>query len=89
MEPIRINYQEALLYAALINAGIGLVLGLIPLVLGIVKGKLKYGILGLISSILGGAIFGIFLSIPAAVVFIWLVLKNPAVDAQTMDSENN
>ncbi len=100
MEPVRLNYQEALFWGTVINAGIGFALGLIPLVLGIVKRNFKYGILGHVSSTVGGALLGIFLSIPAAAIFTWLILKNPrasnnaasepdAADAQALDSDNN
>ncbi|MBC7901480.1 MAG: hypothetical protein H7070_15660 [Saprospiraceae bacterium] len=99
-QPIRISYQEALMYAALLNAAIGFLFGLIPLIFGIIKGRLKYGILGIISATLGGAILGIILSIPAAAVFTWLIVRSlrssgdfapdsKIADAQALDSEDN
>jgi hypothetical protein len=75
MEPIRLSTQEAVLYVMLINAGIGLVFGLIPLALGLVKKNTKYGIYGIVTCIIGGAAIGIFASIPAAVIFSWLIIR--------------
>jgi hypothetical protein len=81
MEPIRLSTQQAYLYGMLITAGIGFVIGLAPLIFGIVKGKLKLGVLGLLASTVGGALLGLLLSVPASAVFIWLILKKPALPA--------
>jgi hypothetical protein len=78
MDPIRLTTQQALLYALLINAGIGFVIGMIPLILGFAKGKVKLGVFGLLAATIGGGILGLLLSIPAAVIFVWLILKSPA-----------
>ena len=93
MEPVRINYLEALLYGALIGGAIGLILGLIPLILGIAKGKTKLGLLAIVSSIVSGLIWSL-LPIVTIIVFIWLILRNPQsstvpIDTQAPDSENN
>lgn len=76
-EPLRITYKEAILYAALLQAIIGLLLGLIPLIVGIFRKKAKLGVLGLVASTVGGAILGLFLSVPAVGLFLWLILKKP------------
>jgi hypothetical protein len=81
MDQIRLTPQEAWLYTVLIGAGFGLVLGLIPLVVGIVKGKAKLGAIGLVASIACGAILGILLALPAAAIFVWLIVKRPAAPA--------
>jgi hypothetical protein len=76
---------EALLWSALINAGIGFAVGLIPLAIGFVKGNKKYGLLGLVCSIVGGAILGVLLAVPCAAIFTWLILrssKNKTGDSQ-------
>ena len=65
----------------LITAGIGFVIGLVPLIFGLVKGKLKLGVLGLLASTIGGALLGLLLSVPAAAVFIWKIMKKPAMPA--------
>lgn len=77
-DQIRLSTQEALLYAMLITGAVGFVIGLIPLILGIVKKKTKLGMLGLLASTIGGALLGLLLAVPAAVIFIWLILKKPA-----------
>ena len=94
MEQIRLNYWEAILIATLIGVGIGILLGLIPLILGIRKGKKRLGVYGLISSTVGGALSGI-LSLIIVGIFIWLILKQPdtdsvrdASDSQQFDSKD-
>jgi hypothetical protein len=77
MDGIRLTTQQALLYVALINGAIGLVIGLVPLILGIVRKKVRIGLYGLLASTIGGALLGLLLSIPAAVIFVWLILKKP------------
>ena len=95
MEPVQLNYQEAFFWGIIIHAGIGFVLGLIPLIIGIVKRNFKYGIFGHVAATVGGAVLGIFLSVPAVIIFTWLILKNPRPsqnfesDAQALDSNNN
>jgi len=72
IEPLKVSYYQI----ALLGAGLGFILGLIPLVFGFIKGKAKIGILGLLGSTIGGAILGIFLSIPVIGVCLWLILKD-------------
>jgi ABC-type tungstate transport system substrate-binding protein len=58
-----------------LGTAVGFVAGLIPLVLGLIKKKAKYGILGLLCSTIGGLILGIYLILPVLIVFIWLILR--------------
>lgn len=84
MQPIKITTNEALVYIAAINLGLGILFGLIPLVLGFIKKERSYGVFGFLGSVIGSAILGIFLSVPVAAVFTWLILrraKNAAVGA--------
>ncbi|CAN5683647.1 hypothetical protein BH18ACI1_BH18ACI1_19820 [soil metagenome] len=76
MEQIKLSYSEAILYITLFNMGLGILFGLIPLILGFYKNNRKYGVFGFFCSIVGGAVLGIFLSIPVAAVFSWLILRN-------------
>jgi hypothetical protein len=85
MEPIHITNNEAIVYFALVNAIVGFVLGLIPLGFGVFRGKVKLGILGIVSSIWGGAILGVFLSIPAMALFTWLIIRNPSTTNTTTE----
>jgi hypothetical protein len=75
MEEVRLTGNEALLYF-LIPAGIGFLLGLVPLVAGLMKGKQRLGVWGLITSTVGGALLGVILSIPAMAIFTWLIVRD-------------
>lgn len=87
MDEIRLSTREAYLYGTLITACIGFVIGLVPLVLGIVKKKIKLGLLGLLASTIGGALLGLLLAIPAAAIFTWLIFKKPAGAPSTGSGE--
>lgn len=76
METIHITTREAILYFALINAAVGFFLGLIPLCFGFFRGKKKLGVLGIISSTVGGAVLGIYLVFPIIATFMWLIIDN-------------
>ena len=65
------------LQLTLIGMGVGLILGLIPLILGIIKGKKKLAIWGLVASIAAGTIQSL-LALITVIVFIWLILRNAA-----------
>lgn len=60
-----------------INIGLGLALGLIPLSVGLVKKRAKVGAAGLAACVIGGAILGVFLSLPACIYFTWLAVRQP------------
>jgi hypothetical protein len=68
--------NEFILYAILANGVIGGILGLIPLIAGIKKGKRRLGFLGLAASAAGGLLLGLILSVPAAAIFTWLILRH-------------
>ena len=84
MDPNTLTPQQLIIFGVLINAGIGLALGLIPLILGFVKGNVKYGVYGLLASTVGGAILGILLSTPAAIVFSWLIVRGAMKPAEVI-----
>ena len=75
-----------MMYAALFNAGIGLVVGLVPLILGFVKGNIKFGVVGFLACLVGGTILGIILSIPSMVVFSWLIIRGARSKAEETGS---
>ena len=52
----------------------GVVIGLIPLIIGIVKEQRNLGIIGLVSCTVGNLILGLFLSIPIALIFSIIIL---------------
>jgi hypothetical protein len=65
------------LQMVLIGMGVGFILGLIPLVLGIIKGKKKIALWGFVASIAVGAAWSLF-SLVAVIVAVWLILRKPA-----------
>jgi hypothetical protein len=77
MEQIQLSPKEFIIYGALAGAALGFILGLLPLILGIVKGKARLGLIALLCSVVGGAIF-ILLSVIPVVIFTWMILKKPA-----------
>lgn len=82
MEEFTITYTEAYLYTALINAAVGFVLGLVPLLFGYFSGKLKIGLLGIIIATFGGSLLGVFLSVPAMAISTWLIVRAKKREAQ-------
>jgi len=82
--------RENFLYLTLIAAGIGLLLGLVPLVFALRKGKTGLGLLAnLICTVLGAV--QPLLALLAAGIFTWVVLRKgspgkPGEAAPTSDS---
>lgn len=68
----------SLVQTVLFGAAVGLVLGLVPLISGVLKGKLKLGLIGFVASVVGGSIFALLLALPVSAIFTWLVLRRPA-----------
>jgi len=87
MEPINVTTRDFYIYALLINAAMGFLLGLIPLVFGMLKGQRKYAFMGLILSVVGGAILGLLLAIPVAAIFTWLIFSKSG-KAQTSTTDD-
>ncbi len=86
MEPYRISYNELLLYVFAAGIVIGILLGLIPLILGIKKKNRKYGMYGFVGSVIGGAITPI-ISIIVVAIFSWLILRNSKAEIQPSANE--
>jgi hypothetical protein len=84
--PLQLTRQD-LMYVAMIGAGIGLILGLIPLVLAIRKGKIKLGLLAIVLSTIGGAL-SVIVSVVVVAIFIWLILRKPASIAADRGSDS-
>ena len=74
MEELRIGLWGLLIA----NIVFGFLFGTFPLVAGLLSGNKKYAFLGFVISVAGGAILGVFLSYPLAMIFLWLILKKPA-----------
>ncbi len=60
---------------ALFGAVLGALLGLIPLILGIIRKRTKIGVLGFLAAIIGNALLGILVSIPIIGLCVYLILK--------------
>ena len=59
-----------------VNVVLGILFGMFPLVVGILRGNQKRGFLGFVLSIGGGALLGILLSFPLAMIFVWLLVRD-------------
>lgn len=70
----------------LIGGGLGLMVGLIPLIFGFVKKNLKFGVFGFLGSIIGGALLGLILAIPVAGIFTWLIVRGSKSTAESGSS---
>ncbi len=76
------------MYATLLNAGFGFILGLVPLITGIVRRSFKFGILGFVLSTVGGAILGLILAVPISAIFTWLIFRGPKPGVDNHPSES-
>lgn len=77
MQPIKLTTTEAILYITILNIGLGILLGAVPLILGFIRKERSYAVFGFLGSIISGAILGLYLSIPVAAIFTWLILRKP------------
>jgi hypothetical protein len=59
-----------------VNVVLGFLFGCFPLVAGILRGNQKRGFLGFVLALAGGAILGILLSFPLAMIFFWLLVRD-------------
>ncbi len=67
--------QQLFLVGMAFGAITGLLLGLVPLFLGIRRGKRRLGIIGFFVCLIGGTGAGLLISIPALLVFTWLIVR--------------
>jgi hypothetical protein len=85
---MRITQTEFIIYLAIAGAIIGLLLGLGLLLLGYKKDKTKLGVIGLLSSFVGGPISPI-ISMVVFGVFTWLILKKPTAEGSNVSDISN
>ena len=78
MESVKLSFEQLQYYIILINVILGFLFGMFPLLSGIKMNNRKFGIYGFIGALIGGAILGVFLSFPIALVLTWLILKKPS-----------
>ena len=60
-----------------VNIVLAFLFATFPLVAGILRGNQKRGFLGFVLALVGGALLGILLSFPLAMIFFWLIVKEP------------
>lgn len=77
MEDFKVSMEQVRNYIILINIVLGILFGTFPLLLGIKMNDRKNGVFGFVGAVIGGAILGVFLSYPIAVIFSWLIMKKP------------
>jgi hypothetical protein len=71
MDPTKMTMVQQIL----IGAAVGLVVGLVPLIAGILKGKAKLGLTGFVASIAGGSVLALLLAVPMSAIFTWLIFR--------------
>lgn len=76
MEQIQLTTREAVIWVMAINAIVGFVLGLIPLLFGYFNKNTRTGLAAITITTIGGAILGVFVSIPATILFTWLIVRS-------------
>lgn len=84
MQEIHLTTREAILYLALIGTAAGLIMGLIPLIYGWRKGKTRLGVIGLIVSMIAGAIW-IVLPLLVILIFIFLIGRKDPLDSTSKE----
>ena len=84
MDPTKMTTLQLMM----IGGALGVVIGLIPLITGIVKKNLKFGVFGFLGSILGGALLSLILAIPVAVIFTWFILRNARGNSELQVNDN-
>jgi len=87
MGQLNISYNELIFYTTLVNIALGFLFGSFPLICGLKMKNQKYGFFGFIGSVIGGALLGVFLSFPIAIVFTWLILKS-SVAKESVEAVN-
>lgn len=75
MEDLRITYRELGYYVVYLNIILAVLLGSLPLIAGLMLKSAKRAWIGFILTVIGGALLGVFLSYPIAVIFLWLIVR--------------
>ncbi len=60
--------------AAVVGLIVGAIAGLAPLIAGYFRSRLALGVIGFVASVVGGAILGLLLAVPVALVFTLVIL---------------
>jgi hypothetical protein len=86
MQDLRLTYNDLIIYLGIANTILGFLFGLFPLIVGLKTGNRKYGVIGLIASIIGGFLLSVVLAFPVALIFTLLALRPVRVTTLTPDA---
>ena len=64
-----------------VNIVLAFLFATFPLVAGILRGNQRRGFIGFALSLVGGAILGILLSFPLAMIYFWLIVRDQTTEA--------
>jgi hypothetical protein len=66
---------EQIAFGLIFGTIAGLLVGVVPLIVGVKKNQTGLGVGGFFATAISGALFGLILAIPIASVFTWLSVK--------------
>jgi sulfite exporter TauE/SafE len=67
--------MEFNLWVLLRGLAVGALFGAVPVILGAMRNQRRLGFRGLLACVAGALLLGMFLAIPAAIAFVWLILR--------------
>ncbi len=67
--------MEFNLWALLRGLAVGALFGAVPVILGAVRNQRRLGFRGFLACVAGALLLGLFLAVPAAIAFAWLILR--------------
>jgi hypothetical protein len=77
MEEVKLSFRELIFYIVTANVILGVLFGTISLFLGLKMNRRGLGVIGLVVTMIGGAVLGLFLSYPLTLLFMWLITRTP------------
>jgi len=83
MEDFRIGMYGLLA----VNIVLAFLFATFPLVAGILRGNQRRGFLGFILALIGGALLGILLSFPLAMIFFWLIVRDQPTESVAVSDQ--
>jgi hypothetical protein len=89
MQPTQMSSSTIYLLIVVANAAIGLIFGLILLFLSRKRGNRRYGVIGLAVCFVGGIFLGLFASLPAFLIFSWLIMRRSTLDPEPPISDSD
>jgi hypothetical protein len=77
MEEVKLTFRDLMFYIVTANVILGVLFGTVSLFLGFKMDRRGLGVTGLVVTVIGGAVLGLFLSYPLTLLFIWLITRAP------------